>query len=136
MRTKDVTIEKVIEQTQTLDEKLMIILSSNYIGKVVNISKTAVHIEVKIKKIQRHIEFSILEEQYNQYASYVGKEVNLYVKIKHDFDYEKIEGVKIVKLNPIEKLDSEKVETDFQELVRKINDPNYTDTILKLRHDD
>lgn len=120
------------------EEPLIIISSSSYSGEITNIGgATEINVHINVEKFNnKNLTFKITREQAKEWRKYLYEKVEFYAEIEHDLDFNDIKGVKIITLNLVEELDTKKVDEDFDKLVKKINDPDFTSTILKLRHED
>ena len=126
-------------KSKFLEDPIIIISSGDYLGEITDIGGVKeVNVHINIKEFNnRSIKFPITKKQAKEWRKYLYEDVEIYAEIEHDLDLKEApKGIKIIELNPIEELDAKKVNKDFADLVKKINDPDFTSTILNIRHED
>lgn len=70
-------------------------------------------------------------------SSNIGKRIYAYVELeRNEDDWQDVKGIQIINFNFIEKLDKEKVEKDFKDLMNKLNVKGLTETIINMRHEE
>ena len=105
---------------------------ASFEGKLIYIRDNKCCININNKNVI----FQLETEEANNWYAYLNKPVKIYAEVKKDMNGEIIEGIDILKLEPIEILDKDKVEKDFYDLMKELNVNNLTRIIIDMRHKD
>ena len=105
---------------------------ASFEGKLIYIRNNKCCININNKNII----FPLETKEANNWSVYLNKPVKIYAEVKKNMNGEIMEGVDILKLEPIEILDKDKVEKDFYDLMKKLDVSNLTQIIIDMRHKD
>ena len=105
---------------------------TSFDGNLINIQDDKCCININNKNITFPLEI----KEANNWSVYLNKPVKIYAEVKKNMNGEIMEGVDILKLEPIEILDKDKVEKDFYDLMKKLDVNNLTQIIIDMRHKD
>lgn len=127
-------LEKIdsIANDNTYNNDIYINVVAFFEGKLIYIRDNKCCININNKKVI----FPLETEEANNWYAYLNKPVKIYAEVKKDMNGEIIEGIDILKLEPIEILDKDKVEKDFYDLMKELNVNNLTRIIIDMRHKD
>lgn len=127
-------LEKIdsIVNDNTYNNDIYINVVAFFEGKLIYIRDNKCSININNKNVI----FPLETEEANNWYTYLNKPVRIYAEVKKDMNGEIIEGVDILKLEPIEILDKDKVEKDFYDLMKELNVNNLTRIIIDMRHKD
>lgn len=127
-------LEKIdsIANDNTYNNDIYINVVAFFEGKLIYIRDNKCCININNKNVI----FPLETEEANNWYAYLNKPVKIYAEVKKDMNGEIIEGIDILKLEPIEILDKDKVEKDFYDLMKELNVNNLTRIIIDMRHKD
>jgi len=121
-----------------VEEDIFINVIGFFEGEVKDVGGTdKINIHIKLDEAQdkKPLIFNIpLEETAREWANCLYRRVRIYAEVKQDLNGKIIEGLEIISVELIEKLDKKKVDEEFENLVKRINIKNFTQLVIDERH--